>query len=161
MGDRKLPANLSRSCRERSALSCLFRYSDAMGALMKRILIAAAMAFGSPAAMADWIPVANSPKGDTFSVDPTTKKRSGEMVRIWGLTTYKAAEVYSGIAFLSLQELFEYDCKDGRDRSLKQIAYSGTDGSGTVVAEVTPKADWRPVSPGSVASIVLGSVCAK
>ncbi len=128
---------------------------------MKRILISIVLLLMSGMAMAEWKTVVEDAEGNIVYVDPATKKRNGDLVRIGVLTNYANAQTNSDITFLSHKELTEFDCKKDRLKQLHQTIYSGREGTGNIVAEISKASEWLDVEPGWMAWYLLRFVCTK
>ena len=128
---------------------------------MKRILISIVLLLTSGAVMAEWKTVAEDAEGNIIFVDPATRKRAGDIVRIGVLTNYAKAQVNDGITYLSHKELSEFDCKNDRLRQLHQTIYAGLNGSGRVMADIAKASEWLHIEPGWMAWYLLAFVCSK
>lgn len=128
---------------------------------MKRILIAVVMLVISSTAMAEWKTVVEDAQGNIVYVDPGTKKRNGDIVRIGVLTNYAKAQLNNDIIFLSHKEFTEFDCKKDRLKQLHQTVYDGRNASGKVVADIAAASDWLEVEPGWMAWYLMRYVCSK
>jgi len=128
---------------------------------MKRLLISIALLLISNVVMAEWKTVVEDAEGNIIFVDPATKKRTGEIVRIGVLTNYAKAQVNNDIAYRSHKEVSEIDCKNDRLRQLHQTIFAGLNGAGRVVAEIPQASDWLQIEPGWMAWYLMAYVCAK
>lgn len=74
---------------------------------MRKLLIGLALSVMATAASAEWIQISKSVSGNTYYVDPATKKRKGNIVRMWDFVVFAKPELsldnkpYSSIALSS------------------------------------------------------------
>lgn len=118
----------------------------------------------SGTATADWVSVAMHDDPGSFIVyaDPATIRRSGNLVKIWEIRNYTAPEVMTtGERYLSSKYQVEYDCIEGRQRSLFQALYSGAMGTGDSVWMRSDPGGWFPVPPGSIGELASKFACKK
>jgi hypothetical protein len=117
------------------------------------------VAAGTPAvAVAGWVAV---DVGDTVTsyVDPSTIRRTGDMVKLWGLNDNKSADTLEGKRYMSYRWHNEYNCADQRSRSLYHSAHAGSMGRGEVIFLGAGDHQWTPVAPGSVGARILKIAC--
>ncbi len=130
---------------------------------MKRLCVALLLLFTANFAWADWVRLTESDAGIVFFVDPTTVRRSGNLVRMWVLHDYKTTQITvpHKDSYLSSKVQNEYDCQDEKSRNLYFTWHSGNMGGGKVVytSSGTPSS-WTPISPGSVNQSLFNEACA-
>ena len=95
-----------------------------------------------------------------LEVKPETIQRNGDRVRVWVDAELYGDGVSPGNALRSSLELQEYDCTQGRERSLahslfRDIRQRGSDS----VSEDTPNAAWEFIRPGSNIADIAARVC--
>ena len=95
--------------------------------------------------------------------NPATIRRSGDMVRMWGLYDFKTVQEnpIAGKPYFSERTQIEYDCKGERTRILYLLWHSGQMGGGEVVYDILGPDRWIPVSPGSIIQLLLKFGCDK
>jgi len=120
--------------------------------LSKVILLLLLAAVSNGATAEEWIAVVNTDDGDiTVYANRSTIRREGNIVNIWTLGDFKRAEQGGdNNQFLSLEEQYEYDCKEEKMRRLYATRYSGKMGKGNVLDSVSIHEAWQPVPPGSL-----------
>lgn len=125
-----------------------------------RILVAlACMAGFAQSALADWTLSGQADRFDSY-VDATTRRPSGNTVRMWVMTDYKAAEKNSaGREFLSDKILYEFDCAAETLRTIAWINYSGQMGAGQTVNSSEAPGNMRNVVPGSIGEAHFRTAC--
>jgi hypothetical protein len=79
---------------------------------------------------AEWVEYGWRPLGSSY-YDPTTIKKGGNMVRVWVFTDNGAR--FDGQ--WSRRALLEFDCKEGRKRTLQATSFSGPMMSGEIVSK--------------------------
>jgi len=118
----------------------------------------------SNTATAEWVSVAmhDAPRAFIVYADPTTIRRSGNLVKIWQISNYTAPEVMTtGERYLSATSQVEYDCVEERQRFLSQAHYSGAMGTGDAVWMRSDPGGWFSVPPGSMGQLGSKFACKK
>ena len=114
-----------------------------------------------PSAEAQWTKVSENEKYLSYA-DKATMRQSGDSIRVWRLTDFKAPEMSDGKSGSSAKQQTEFDCTNERYRGLDFILYAGRGGEGAVVYSNTePGSNWRPVSPDTQIAEVWKFVCGK
>lgn len=93
--------------------------------------------------------------------DPITKRRSGELVKMWEMWDFKSPQLIDGKRFLSVKGQYEYDCKRSRVRMLATTGYSGHMGKGAAVGAGDVPAAWETVTSGNYKGQLFKIACAK
>jgi hypothetical protein len=128
----------------------------------KLILMMLLAVVSSSALAAEWIYVAKTGKktaeADAFTAyaDPTTIRKSGNMVKMWIMYDSKIA---TDRDLISARTKEEYDCKKKQRRVLFVSYYSEHMADGETVSILNERKDWQQVLPDSVAEGVLKFAC--
>ena len=96
---------------------------------MKRSGLSAVLVLASFTAAAEWVSF-GSTAAFTNYVDPAGIHRSGNIVTMWTLIDFKAAENIDGKAVMSMKMQREYDCKKDLSRDLSLSFHTGQMGGG-------------------------------
>ena len=131
---------------------------------MRKFIVLMLLAMVSGGAAAEWVKIDRSGSGDfDIYADPSTIRRSGNIVKMWHMADYKIVQVSSyGNRFLALKAQWEYDCKDERIRTLYFTLHSGNMGNGnTVYSDDGTPPNWAPVSPDSNSENLWKIACGK
>ncbi len=118
----------------------------------------------SSSAWAEWVEITGDADGHAISyVDPSTIRKNGSMVKMWGLTDFVNAQVYpsSGKTYFSWKAQNEYDCQDERKRTLAISYHSGKMGGGDTVYLDNTSGQWAPVAPESIGENLWKFACGK
>jgi len=109
---------------------------------------------------AEWTRVGGDDEIATYA-DLGTKRRRGNMVKMWVLFNYKTAQqADAGMpSYLSMIAQNEYDCDEERYRNLYFSMYSENMGGGRVVASNSEPTNWTPISPTFVISRLWKTAC--
>lgn len=128
---------------------------------MKKPLLTLLLAFISTSAMAEWTAVGETDNkgGYTAYADFATIRRADNKVKMWVLFDYKTAQKASGVKFLSEKVRREYDCKEGKMRTLAFSFFSWNMEGGEVVFSYSQPREWEPVGDGSVGEALLKTAC--
>ena len=127
---------------------------------MKRLLATTLLSLVCFAANAEWIEINKSPTGDTTYVDPATKKRKGNIVRIWGLEVYGEPILLSGMKpARSIKSQVAYNCDDDTFQILYLVAYPDNMGLKQSLFTIDTPDKWKPIPPDSVADTILRFAC--
>ena len=126
-----------------------------------KIALALVLAAVSGAAMAEWVALDGDEKVTRYA-DPTTIRRSGNMVKMWSMFDHQSPKrSASGASYLSSKDQGEYDCKEERYRLLYISSSSGNMSTGDVVYSSSEPGSWSPVPPGSIAEVLWKFACGK
>lgn len=117
----------------------------------------------SGAAAAAWERVGAADDGMTIYADPATIQASGDVVKMWGLLDYKAAEKdATGKPYLSAKLLQEFDCKGERGRTRYFSFHAGQMGAGQLTySEVRADSEWLPARRARTGEALWKAACKK
>ena len=99
--------------------------------------------------------------GVTQYVDMSSRKFNGHNVVIQEYLNFPPDHPTASLGLLSMQNEFEYDCKNKITRLRYQVIYSGSHLSGDVIASgISQKENqWRPLSNSSIGESNLKVIC--
>jgi hypothetical protein len=120
------------------------------------IILTAALVLAAFPAWGKWLNVGESDR-ITFYADPSSAKKNGHLRRFLELMDLKERDLDGE---LSLRALVEYDCNEGRARTLSMSAYTGPMGTGMTLFNISDPGDWSTPLPGTTGDTLLRSVCA-
>ena len=127
---------------------------------MKRLLATTLLSLVCCAANAEWVLVSVSPNsGDKYYADPTTIKRTGDVVRIWGLTEYAKSGVVGGKTYLSSKEYLQFDCSERTQQMLQFSLFAALAGGGKIVGSDNQPYDKLFLPPKSQGELMLNYAC--
>lgn len=108
-------------------------------------------------ASAEWVKISESNESIWY-LDPSTIKKNGNFVRMWGITELKKKDKDDG--HLSRRALYDFDCKNERYRILTISAHSERMAGGKVLStESIPT--WDYIAPETVGAFMFELVCLK
>lgn len=114
------------------------------------------------AAAAEWVRLVSNDKGDSFSVDLDSERRSGDKITAWVKTNYATIKELSGAKVASSVVLYVYNCHE-RSYAMKNIVlYSQRELKGDVVSSSNTKdhlLEYSNVVPGSVNDELQTALC--
>lgn len=129
---------------------------------MRKAILVMLLIIASNGAMAEWEAIGTSSNGVVTYAEPSTIRRSGDMVKMWSLYDYKTAGVVNGKLYLSIKAQDEYDCKDERSRTIYGSYHSGNMGrDGSHSRTNRPDDIWTPIPPGSAIELLWKIACGK
>jgi hypothetical protein len=130
---------------------------------MKRIYLAVLLLTATSLAWGEWdLVTSDEDDGSFFYVDTTTIRRSGNVVKMWGLLSFKHKQIPKrGKPYMSMMALGEYDCRNEHQRIAYLVSYSEVMGGGKVVSSTNPNAEWSPVVPNSNGTPLWEIACRK
>jgi len=109
---------------------------------------------------AEWVEIGvNDDVGTTFYVDPTSIRKSGNIVKVWSLSDYNKSQ--GQIPYMSIMLQREYDCIEERARQLHMTHYAKNMGEGDPVFIHTEPRNWLQVAPGTVGETIWEFACKK
>ncbi len=122
------------------------------GAYMRELLIGLVLSVMATAANAGWVfvteldDVADEIK---YYANPTTKRRIGNIVRIWEITDYVKPQVLNGKSYFSTRTYEQYDCAERTQQTLQLTLFSEKMATGLASdAKPAPKEFVEPESVG-------------
>lgn len=127
---------------------------------MKRLLTTLMLTLLSTGAMAEWTPVDKNDYMDVY-VDFATIHKTGDIVKMWSLNNFKAAQTGTSGKYLSASSQDEYDCKKEQNRLLAQSEYSGNMQGGIVIFADSEPGGWKPVTLNSAREALWKVACGK
>lgn len=130
---------------------------------MNKLLLTLLLILVNTSAMAEWSVLSqdDSGIGITVYVDLATIRKSGDKIKMWGLTDYKSAMESAEGRYLSKKSRWEYDCKEEQMRLLAMSTYSENMGSGKILFLGSALLVWDPVVPGSIEEKFWRAACDK
>ena len=130
---------------------------------MKRIFAIVLLSFAYSSAAAEWVPLDQTVKGKVY-VDPKTKKRDGDMVRLWTLFDYIQGQgmMFNGVLVQSVKDQKQFDCKNDTFRMISFVGHPGAMGGDVaLLSKDTPNAVWQSVVPETINQIIFDYACSK
>ena len=127
------------------------------------IMIPLLLLSGGPA-LAEWVEIGISTSSVPLAVyvDPDTRRRKGNLVKMWTLFDHPTAETsVTRKPFSSSKIQSQFDCEEERSRFLAMTAFSGHMGKGDVVISNSDETNWKPVEPGSTDEVLWRLACGK
>ncbi|HKT36361.1 MAG TPA: surface-adhesin E family protein [Nitrospira sp.] len=110
-------------------------------------------------AYAGWEPVAVSETGMTVYIDRATIQRNTYVVTMSVLHDYQIPEHLSSGSFLSFTAQQQYDCGDGRSRTIRAVVFTEHMGTGSVLYSGTGDDTWQAVTPMSISHVLWQTAC--
>jgi hypothetical protein len=126
---------------------------------MRKLLIGLALSLVATAASAQWVLVTTAADDDRYYTEPTTKRRTGNIVRMWELVDFKKSRVFAGQTYNSERVYWQYDCSERTRQYLQSHGYSGQMGAGEMIGSTTQAGVKFFVPPNTVAETLLDFAC--
>lgn len=128
---------------------------------MRKVILMMILAIASNSAMADWSIIGHTNEGDEmyFRVNPDTRHRHGDRVKMWVLTDYAAVITKASRPYRSMVEQDEYECEEGQYRTLSYVTYPESMGKGGVVFSGDDPSPWQSVVPDSMGEHAFNFAC--
>jgi hypothetical protein len=82
-----------------------------------------------------------------------------DFVRVWTRIEYFQPQIAEKAVLRSMRQLVEYDCDQGRSRTLATEAYPGANLTGRPAIRRLSQAEWSFTSPGTLESGLADAVC--
>lgn len=130
---------------------------------MRKAMVAMLLVVMSSSAAAEWVKI-DSDGRLTVYADPTSRRRSGNLVKVSVLNDHKAAQITPGTNknYLSVKVRTEYDCEKVSAQGLSMIYYSENMGRGQKVESVAfPEPNWKPIVTGTIDEFLWKLNCLK
>jgi hypothetical protein len=112
--------------------------------------------FVANSAYADWIYISKNQSGNSFYIDKSTIKKSGNYSKFWILLDLH--NPYKDSIF-SFKRQMEFDCVQRTTRGLYVIGFTNNLGKGQVVMDGKINSEPSPISPNSLESDYYKIVC--
>ena len=129
---------------------------------MRAAILMMLLAGASSTSAAAWVELgSDEPETFTIHTDPATVRRADNIVRMWALFDYKAAQVVGKQTYRSEKAQQEYDCQEERVRVLYFSDHSGNMAGGAIVLRTSMAGDWAPVGPRTVNEVLWKVACWK
>ena len=123
-----------------------------------RLVLTLLLSLAAAPAWAEWVKVTVSDIGTTYYVDSATLRKEGFFRRAWVIQNLKQR---GDGGQRSQRTLWEFDCKEARDRLLTISAHSEWMAGGNVLLTIDHPGKWNHVPPVTAAEDLLNFVCAK
>ncbi|MBU3617328.1 surface-adhesin E family protein [Polynucleobacter sp. JS-Polo-80-F4] len=127
---------------------------------MKKFIIFSAIALSSLScfAQSSWQLIGQTDKSTAY-IDTNSIKKIGGNTRVWTMFDYKQPLVNGYFTANSYIEYMEFDCKDERLKTLKQVLYSGNKGSGEFSEIDLTNEKWSFVTPSTINHFIMKNAC--
>ena len=112
----------------------------------------------SSASWAGWKSVGEDNAAASYA-DPATIVRSGNTVKLWSLLDYKTFQRMVEVGYFSQKALVEYDCAEGKTRTLSLSLHAEHMGEGKVIYEDTSPHEWEPVFRETSTAVLWNIAC--
>ena len=110
---------------------------------------------------AQWVSVSGDDIATAYA-DPATIRREADMVKMWDLLDFKAAQARPyGTPYLSQKAQHEFDCREERVRVIHLLRYSENMAGGEESDSDADAGEWKRVSTGSTNEKLLKLACEK
>jgi hypothetical protein len=96
---------------------------------MLRILSSVLLLIVANSVRAEWVKVGED-EGSVVYVDPATLVKSGDVRRAWTLSNLKLARADNVVSYRTLDD---FNCKEGRRRTVFRVTYAGPMATGKVL----------------------------
>jgi hypothetical protein len=127
---------------------------------MRKLLLGLALCVVATAASAERVLVEISAIGTKLYADPATKKRTGNVVRMWIFYDYsKPLQMVGGKTYYSARYYDQYNCAERTNQTFQLAAFAGKMPTGDVVGTHNQPFDKSFVAPGTTAEAMLDFAC--
>ena len=92
---------------------------------MRKLFLGLALSLMATAASAQWVLVGGSNVGDKYYGDPSTKRRTGNVVRMWEVSDYLKPSALDGKLVYSQRLYRQYDCAERTAQILQVSSFAG------------------------------------
>jgi len=127
---------------------------------MRKVIVTMLLAGMISNATAAWLEVSNSALATSY-VDPTSVRRTDNMVKIMTLMDLKSVYAFNGKPYSSVKADYQYDCTEGhlrtRTLSLSTFPNNMGEGPGKIINSTIGK--WEAVTPGTTADVFSKFAC--
>jgi hypothetical protein len=126
---------------------------------MQKLLVGLSLSLVVTSVSAQWVFVGENMSRDKSYVDPATKRRTGNVVRMWVLTDYAKSGVIDGKVSFSDRAYTQYDCFERTSQILQLAFFSGKMLNGQLLGSDTRLRSKDFIAPGTMAEAQLNFAC--
>ena len=105
---------------------------------------------------AEWKLISFGPETEYY-LDPATVKGVGSVRRVWELSNERFNSASK--PYRSVRSLNEYECKEGKVRTIQMTAFEGQMALSMPAVTITTASDWTFVAPNTIGEVFLRWVC--
>jgi hypothetical protein len=120
---------------------------------MRKLLIGLALSVIATASHAEWIEIAQSVNGDTYYVDPATKRRKGNIVRMWSFVAFAVPSLsWDNKPYRSEKMHLAFNCDDDTHQIIYIAGFTDSRGLSPILFTMDtpdPPGKWRAIVPDS------------
>ena len=109
-------------------------------------------------ATAEWMSLEGNEELEVY-VDPGTRIREGDTVRIMALFNYRKPGYAHGKRYVSSLMQDEYDCVQEKRRRLYLSAHTEPKAQGKTILRNRAAGDWKPITPETVGERLWKTAC--
>ena len=125
---------------------------------MRKLVIGLALSLFATAASAQWVLVSEYDGGKIYA-DPTTKRRTGNVVRIWTLHDYDKPLTAGEFTYYSARFYEQFNCVEQTDQSLQASLFAGKMLSGQVLFTTNEPSEKSFTAPNTKGAAMLEFAC--
>jgi hypothetical protein len=127
---------------------------------MRKLFLGLALSLVATAASAEWVLVTTSKVGEIkVYLDPATKNRAGNIVKIWELQDYPKPLVQNNRASYSTRIYRQYDCAEATHQVLSSASFSGRMLTGEMFNSLHHLGPKEFIPPESMGEALLNFAC--
>lgn len=104
----------------------------------------------------DWALTDVGTNGAVFNRPPTGSWPARMM---WERIEWRTAQPHNGAPYLSLAQIEQFDCQDGKERPLQISRYPENNLLGAPTVEHVPESNWSYPVPDTIQAKVLATAC--
>jgi hypothetical protein len=126
---------------------------------MRKFLLGLVLSLVATVASAEWVLLGQSSRGDKIYVDPATKSRNGNIVRMWSLSDYAKPQVSDTKPYSSDRGYFQFDCAERTSQLLRLTSFTGPMLTGEMEGSVNNPGKIIFIAPDTVQEALLNFAC--
>jgi hypothetical protein len=126
---------------------------------MKRLFTTALLSLTCFVANAEWVLVSEIESELKIYADPATKRRTGNVVRMWSLFDFAKPAAWNGKAYYSSRIYKQYDCVEKTSQTLQSTRFAGKMLLGELVDSDNIPRDKSFVAPDTAGEHMLNFAC--
>lgn len=128
------------------------------GIAMRRIMLMLMLAVSTHSGASTWVKVNEDERSITYA-NSEALHETGNEVKLWWMSDFKAAQTSSGDVFLSSRRQYEFNCKEGQYRPLFFARHAEKMAEGNPVYSSSATGEWKTVPSGTIGEILLKFAC--
>lgn len=125
---------------------------------MHRFLLMLLLVVSSSSAASEWVKISEDERSAIYA-NSESARETGNEVKLWWLSDFKAPQTSSGDAYLSSRRQYEFNCKEKQYRPLFFARHPERMAEGIAVYSSSAIGEWKTVPSNTIGETLLKFAC--